>query len=144
MSKPLTTKAGKPVQRPGALGSNRNPKGSPQNMIPGAGQKKAAAKSGRFSEEMRAKMRPILEKSLVLLERILEGKSPTKGNPDPTANEIINAFKVVAPYVMTELKPVMDKRLCEIVAEELASDPRIPKEAITDVIDRMLYRLNDE
>lgn len=125
-------------------GNNYNPKGHPANLVPGAGQKKTLNKSGRYSEDMREKMRPLLMASVAILGRILSGEPATKGNPDPTAGEIISAFKVVAPYVMTELKPVIDKRLCEILAEELANDDRIPSEVIPDITDRMLARLNDE
>lgn len=100
-------------------------------------------KKGIWSEEMREKLRPIVYKSADLLENILSGKPVTEGNPDPTANEVVNAFKAVAPYVMTELKPVMDDALCRVVADVLAEDERIPFECIGDVVDKLIARLSD-
>lgn len=100
-------------------------------------------RSGGFSEEMRAKLRPIVLNSAVLLEKILSGEPVTAGNPDPTPNEIITAFKAVAPYVMTELKPVMDETLCRIVADVLAEDERIPFDVIGDVVANLIERLNE-
>lgn len=109
--------------------------------------KKAASarqmRGGIFSEEMRDRLRPIVLNSAVLLEKILTGNPVTDGNPDPTPNEIINAFKAVAPYVMTELKPVMDETLCRIVADVLAEDERIPFDVIGDVVANLIERLNE-
>lgn len=102
-----------------------------------------AKKKGIWSEEMRERLRPIVYGSAVLLENILSGKPVTEGNPDPTANEVVNAFKAVAPYVMSELKPVMDDALCRVVADVLAEDERIPFECIGDVVDKLITRLND-
>lgn len=122
-------------------GNNANPKGNPQNLIPGASGRKNWGRQGIFSEEMRERLRPIVADGAELLHKILKGESPTEGNPDPTASEIVNAWKAVAPYVMSELKPVMDEALCRIVAEVLAEDDRIPFEAIGDVTSKLIERL---
>lgn len=131
-------------KRPGSgapRGNNNNPKGNPANLIPAAGQKKTAGVSGRWSEEMREKVRPIVSKAIDLIQEALEGNN---GNPDPTLTEICNALRILGPYVMTELRPVVDKVVCEIFAEEMAKDERIPSEAITDITDRVIARLTEQ
>lgn len=114
------------------------------NLRPGSAQDHRGYKNGLFSEEMRERLRPIVLNSATLLENILTGQPVTQGNPDPTAGEVINAFKAVAPYVMTELKPVMDETLCRIVADVLAEDERIPFEVIGDVVAKLIAKLNNE
>lgn len=130
--------------RPGAgapKGNKNNPNGHPASLVPGAGQKKALTKSGRYSEEIREKIRPIVATAIDLIEAALEGRS---GNPDPTLTEIINALRILGPYVMTELRPVVDKVVCEIFAEEMARDERVPAEAITDITERVVARLTEQ
>lgn len=110
--------------------------------------KKAASarqmRGGIFSEEMRDRLRPIVLNSAVLLEKILTGNPVTDdSDKPPTPADIINAFKAVAPYVMTELKPVMDETLCRIVADVLAEDERIPFDVIGDVVANLIERLNE-
>jgi hypothetical protein len=94
-----------------------------------------------FSEEMRQRLRPIVLEGADLLEKILKGEPMTAGNPDPTPGEVISAWKTLAPYVMSELKPVMDEAICRIVAEVLAEDERIPFEAIGDATSKLIARL---
>lgn len=126
------------ASRPNSVGNARNPKGNPASLVPGAGQKLAAAKAGRFSEETRARLRPLLVAAIKAIEDMLDG------NATLTPTEAVNAFKAIAPYVMTELRPVIDKTLCLILAEELSNTPGIDPEIITDITDRMLARLSAE
>jgi hypothetical protein len=119
-------------------GNNNNPKGNPATLIPGGAQKVAMANNGRFSEQTRERLRGILGASVKAIEDMLDG------NATLTPTELINVFRVVSPYVLTELKPVIDKTLCLILAEVLAEDARIPSDAIPEITDRILARLNEE
>lgn len=127
-------------------GGPRTPEGKAKamsNLVPGAGRKAALLKSGVFSEEMRERLRPIVYQGANLLQKILNGEPMTPGNPDPTPSEVVGAWKTLAPYVMTELKPVVSEEICRVLAEELANDDRIPFEAIGDVVSNVVARLSN-